>query len=169
MSAAVKVPHVHAVKIHAFADGFDIDWSNNPDGPWVHCHRAPQWVEGHYYRVKPAPPARIYPVTGMTGKECRNVFNAAPDDNDSDHWLSIANAALAHAVDANEILTLADHQATITAFGEKLRDAASGREMAIAEAVRGGCGKICDSYSFAAQRKVDSLNLAAIIAKVPTC
>ena len=167
MSAAVKVPHVHAEAIHAFADGEQIECRPHCDTFWA-ADTEPKFHVLFEYRVKPTPPVHTYPATGMTFDQIMKVVRETPGQFDESYF-AIANAALRHACDAGAILTLADHQAAIAAFGEKLRDAASGREMAISEAVRGACSNICDGYSFAAQRQVDSIDLAAIIAKVPTC
>lgn len=163
-----KVPHIHAEAIKQWADGAKIEYSHR-SGVWVPCVATPVWEVNTEYRVKPELPAKVYPVTGMTGEELHDAFIEF-DGGTRPSMVGAVNVAIRHAIDANEILTIADHQAAIAEFGEKLRDAASGREMAIAEAVRKAChGSTIMRTIASARESMCELNLAAIIAKVPTC
>ena len=50
----MKIPHVHAALIKAWADGAEIEVQVLPDVPWelTHC---PSWVPQFLYRIKPEP------------------------------------------------------------------------------------------------------------------
>ena len=175
MSAA-KVQHIHAELIKAWADdpSLEIEWRHMGQD-WKPCDEIPKWKLFNEYRVKPAPAAKVYPVTGMTHSDLARAFEPRMDGGlwSSVAAANIANAALRHAIDANEILTLADHQSAITAFGERLRDAEiarhSGREMAIAEAVQHSCKVFADLRPSTAEYEIKRLDLAAIIATVLPC
>lgn len=175
MTAAAKVPHVHAGVIKAWADdpSLAVEWRYGGN-KWSPCDAMPAWDLANEYRVKPALPARVYPVTGMTVQQLVDVAREAPGQY-LNSYIEIAHAALRHAIDAGTVLTLADHQAAIAAFGVRLRDAASGREMAIVEAVmvrvqRSASNTFMDSGAYGTLiSDYADYDLAAIIAKVPTC
>lgn len=170
-SIVQKVPHVHAEVIRQWANDqlIKIQWRR--DSEWRDCNDIPNWDRINEYRIKPAPSSKIYPTTGMTGEELLQAFNLEAGSI-RESFVASANTALRHAIDAGEILTLADHQAAIAEFGEKLRDAASSRDMAIAQAVRMECARIVNftgDFPGTCLRRTNDIDLAAIIAKVPTC
>lgn len=139
--------------MHAFADGATIE---QRDPRIVLASMPPQpdrwrdfngrWQDEMEYRVKPEPPAKLYPVTGMrNGDLCSAYFNGG---NVSRHeevaaYRRIANAALRHAIDAHQVVTTAEHQAGLDRLAHNLRDVAIDRDkmrdLAIAETARALC------------------------------
>jgi hypothetical protein len=127
-----------------------------------------------------------YPETKMTGEELHQAYVSTPVLGRSVDFAMIAvgNAALRHAIDSGQVVTLDEHNAGCAKFGKELAkslqaklDAAeqcnAARDMAIAEAVRnaarekfqGNAGErigITTAYG-----QISSLDLAAIISKVP--
>jgi hypothetical protein len=98
----MKTPHKHADVIKAWADGAEIErhWENGGWGPVSAC---PTWATDAEYRVKPAAPARQYPVTGMSKQELVGVY--CNDQNESEHSLrAVANEVLRHAIDAGQVV-----------------------------------------------------------------
>lgn len=165
-ASVTKVPHKHAEVIHAFADGAQIE-ARDQGGEWELAGPMPCWHTHRQYRVKPEPPAKVHPVTRMTGEELCSVYNSHDGGVDTS-LVATANAALRHAIDAKQIISLVDHQAEMIAFGVKLRDAARGRDMAVAEAVREACFQVaCRNIASSAARDTENLDLAAVIAGVP--
>lgn len=154
MTAAVKVPHVHAEVIKAYADGAQIEFRHAPNREWEGVAQ-PHFDVGTEYRIKPEPPA--YPVTQMSIAELTRAYN---DNQHINGLAGIANTALRHAIDAGQIITMADHH-------EEMAKHDDARDMAIAEAVRDACrisAKAADAWHTDAT--IADIDLAAIIAKV---
>lgn len=106
-------------------------------------------------------PAKAYPVTQMTQTECEDAWAGAG-------LMSVANAALRHAVDNGYLLTPEEaknrtHEHYQRGLGERAT-----RDMAIAEAVR---NYIAKSWALAdhpaCNRYCHSIDLSNIIASVP--
>ncbi|MFZ3286576.1 MAG: hypothetical protein WA191_06970 [Telluria sp.] len=174
-NSVTAVPHVHAEVIKAWADGAKIEFlKRNGDG-WERVNN-PSFNTDFQYRVKPE---KVYPVTQMADTElCLAVpmmhkVRPVPSDCEQfiiDGFRSLANAALRHAIDANQIIAMADHQDALITLGQSLRDVEiarhANRDMAIAKAVR---DYITDGWPKSSARYFsaycESLNLVAIIAK----
>lgn len=161
MTAAVKVPHVHAEVIKAYADGAQIEFRHAPNREWEGVAQ-PYFDVSTEYRVKPEPPA--YPVTRLNHSELADIYFGAFDFRtkqiESIGAVAIANAALRHAIDAKQIITMADHHEEMAKHDEA-------RDMAIAEAVRDACrisARAADAWRTDAT--ISDIDLAAIIAKV---
>jgi hypothetical protein len=147
-----RVPHVHAEVIKAWADGAQIEY--RPDGQqhWTLCGRAfkPSWAEEYEYRVKPE---RVYPTTKMAMSDFDSALaRAGSKESIALHVvIGIANAALRHAIDAGQIITIADHQTELFTLGDKLRDVEiarhAARDMAIAKAMCHWYGAFAPSES----------------------
>lgn len=183
MTAAVKVPHVHAEVIKAWADGAQVQFQFYATKEWGD-DIAPQFHVERQYRVKPEPPAKVYPVTQMSHDEiwdairaevpCQfsiGVTNLGAPYSPQDVERAIANAALRHACDANQIISMADHLEALLTLGRNLRDVEitrhADRDMAIAKAVRDVCHAIAKGNgSTVTAPDIREMNLATIIAKV---
>lgn len=160
-----RVPYKHAEVIKAWADGEQIEY--RPDGQqhWTLCGHAfkPSWAEEYEYRVKPE---KVYPVTQMTREEMDHVWCTAKG-NSSSSIRAVANAALRHAIDANQIITALDHNNALAALDQSLHAAQHVRDMAIAEAVHKAALVNANSYSSGLHvHLLRSIDLATIIAKV---
>ena len=146
-------PRQHHNEIIAWANGSTIQRSK-ADRDWRDADW-PTWDEDTKYRVKPEPPAKVHPVTRMSGSDFAKVIGPRI------HYLGyfeaelIANAALRHAIDAEQVVTMGTHVQALRQLGNYDRGA---RDMAIAAAV-------ADAYI----RKESGIyfRLAEIIAKVP--
>lgn len=102
--------HKHAEVIKAWADGATIECKPNCRPwltKWAELKETPQWHEDHEYRIKPEPPAKSYPFTGMTVEEKIDAFNAAPNGT-INMTTFIANAALRHAIDSKQLVEPVD-------------------------------------------------------------
>jgi hypothetical protein len=156
MTATVKVPHVHAEVIKAWASGEQIQMRVSSAAKWQDMTVEHPYWDAMEYRIKPE---KLYPVTQMDeGAICSAYFGGGPVNGHKEELAAlyrIANAALRHACDANQIISMVDHQDALTTLGKKLRDAEitrhAARDMAIAEAVRDAC------------RTLSNVNLNAII------
>jgi len=154
--------HKHCDAIVAWANGEQIEY--RPDGQqhWTLCGHAfkPSWAEEYEYRVKPE---KVYPVTQMTAQELARTqgprFITEISASFEREARSIANAALRHAIDANQIITMTGHMDALDALGQAMKGIEisrhAQRDMAIAEAVR-------RAYANSA----NDIDLAAIIAEV---
>lgn len=164
---AVKVPHVHAEVIKAWADGAQIQFQYYATKEWGDDN-SPKFHVERQYRVKPE---RAYPVTQMTMTDFNAALAGGNGCVEARQAVAIANAALRHAIDAKDIIAMADHQAAINRFGERLRDAEiarnAGRDMAIAGSIFYACYRLaCDNCASTTAHQMLNLDLAAIIAKV---
>lgn len=182
-SSIARVPHKHVEVIKAWADdpNLVIEWRCQGGSKWYSCDAMPAWDMANEYRVKPE---KVYPESRMTHDEiwdeirkkvpCQfsiGVTNMGAPYGPNDVERAIANAALRHAIDANQIISMADHQDGLVTLGQNLRDVEitrhANRDRRIAEAVRGAC------YAFSVangtidtRRDIGTLDLATIIAKV---
>lgn len=98
--SVTAVPHKHAEAIKAWADGAQIECMDR--GAWVECP-GPTWKEYAEYRVKPEPPAKVYPVTQMTLEQIMDVVRETPGQY-RESYIAIANAAIRHAIDAGQVV-----------------------------------------------------------------
>lgn len=113
--------HKHAEVIKAWADGATIEVMVG--GEWCQAS-TPLWSEETPYRVKPA---KVYPVTQMTEVELSKA-------NDLHYGCSrtVANAALRHAIDAGQVVSINEVLAEVDRVIGVRRAA---RDMAIGKAV----------------------------------
>lgn len=112
-------------------------------------------------------PAKVYPLTQMDSGELHAAYG--PKDEPSWHSgaaRSLANAALRHAIDAGQIISMDDHIAALHALSQNLRGVEiarhSMRDLEIALEVRDACLRAVSVASMAQQ----DIDLAAIIAQV---
>lgn len=121
--------HKHAAVIHAWADGAEIEYRGKDGDQWMRTG-IPEWVDHTQYRVKPE---KVYPETRMTLSELNNVWGRAPTNEEVHALRYVANAALRHAIDAEQVVD------PIT-YAEEVREAAgrrnASRDMAIAETAK---------------------------------
>jgi hypothetical protein len=174
MTAAVKVPHKHAEAIKAWADGAAIQYRNISGSTWFDIGGdGPAWNLNWEYRVKPG---RVYPVTQMTDEDLSQAWSVVPAGYKG--LRGFANAALRHAIDANQVITALDHNNALAALDHNLHAARAARDLAIAEAVRDACRKPFESTSMGtphwltpmtAYGRVSGVGLAAAIAKALPC
>jgi hypothetical protein len=163
------VPHKHAEVIKQWADGAAIQYRNIGGSTWFDIGEdGPRWNLNWEYRVKPV---MSYPVTQMSGDALRDYYYTYRGGPVSEAMIRVANAALRHACDAGQIITMVDHQVALITLGENLRDVEiarhTARDMAIAEAVRKFCENKAanDSTKYAAYKAIQDADLEAIIAK----
>jgi hypothetical protein len=140
-----RVPHVHAEVIKAWASGEQIQMRTSPAEKWRDMTLThPHWDVAEY-RIKPE---KVYPATQMGHFELARAFMPRIDGVwSSEAAKNIANAALRHAIDAGQIITMADHQDALLTLADNLRGVEiarhAARDMAIAvavrDAVRGEC------------------------------
>lgn len=178
-SSISKRPHVHAEVIKAWAEGAVVEIFE--DGAW-RTTIDPNWWPEFLYRVRPE---KVYPATRMSDAElCLAVPTmrknipppSACEQFILDGFRNLANAALRHAIDAGQVVPVADYEALQrsmietqsslvaardAAFREGLRN--SGRDMAIAEAVKRSCNGITNGSYLA----ICNMDLAAIIKGIP--
>lgn len=127
-------PHPQAKWIKAKADGHAIqyqackdpvDWGDMHDENW-------SFPEDMVFRIKPTAPEVEYPVTRMDAKDfcelgkdvgmCSSIVAR-----------KIANAAIRHAIDSQQVIRMAEVQEIASQLGKDKRAA---RDMAVAEAVK---------------------------------
>lgn len=138
-------PHKHVEVIKVWADGKEIEWSWEGRDWMPVKNNCPSWEEMLHYRVKPEPPAKVYPGTEMSDEDLHCAFNGnrfqgltpAPFD-----WGArfLANEAIKRAIDSKQVVTMADHHDAIQALGQAMKGVEiarhAARDLAIAEAVR---------------------------------
>jgi hypothetical protein len=153
--------HKHQDCIVAWAGGAQIQaWTLNG---WVN-DKKPTWNEAVMYRIQPAEPERVYPVTRMTGKDMQDFIDARShtDTTYADDLRELANHVLRHACDASQIVTREEMQQTYDEMNAMRRKRAE-RDMVVARAVRDamkiGLSPFLQTYT-------DGFDLAAIIAEV---
>ena len=93
--------HKHAEVIHAYADGATIQILKQ--GEWVDMEDSVRFYDGAEYRIKPAEPERVYPMTLMTQYDLGKVYLAAEPAHLC--HVIVANAALRHAMDNGQVVT----------------------------------------------------------------
>jgi hypothetical protein len=110
-------------------------------------------------------PAKQYPVTKISAFDLHVEYVKALGGVDEGH-AAVANAALRHAIDNGQVVTIDDYRAVCSLHDKAFNDRAA-RDMAIAETVQ---QKAFDAVRNATQgfecMNINSLNLAAIIASV---
>ena len=103
-------PHKHAEVIKAWADGASIEYFDSDDGEWVTLPTLFFWSEDCQYRIKPAEPEKVYPVTRMTYDELHKVYtdNLLGKVWDLKGCEEVANAAIRRAIDDGQVMTKSD-------------------------------------------------------------
>jgi hypothetical protein len=144
-------PHKHVEVIKAWADGALIQFRTGSDSPWMDVVGDPVWNGNCDYRVKPAEPERVYPMSGMRMADFDAALANSPYSFELSAAVRIANAALRHACDAGQVVTREEFN---RAVGER-----STRGLAIAKHVRHKC------YT-SSQQAIGRLDLAELVAEV---
>lgn len=102
------VPHIHAEVIKAWADGVAIQYRNISGSTWFDIGPdVPTWNSNWEYRAKPV---KVYPVTRMTQNEMSMAFCAPNPNSTGAAREALANAALRHAIDADQVVPMAEVQ-----------------------------------------------------------
>jgi hypothetical protein len=127
-------------------------------------------------------PAKVYPVTQMLHMRMFDVYSVelrsrgfSTVSADSHGLAAVANAALRHAVDGDQVIPADEHKAAIGVTRNKWADQVAemtkdrdARDMAVAEAMR---NHIRDGWALsehaACRKYCDSIDLAAIIHGIP--
>lgn len=160
----MMVKHKHAEVIHAWADGAEIEYRGKDGEQWMRTG-IPEWSDHTQYRVKPA---KVYPVTGMMRQDLADIYHSSEMTGPlSAHQIAIANAALRHAIDAGQVVSMDDHIAAVLVAGmqgKKLgRENGARRDMAIARNVLSEVHRILTHRGIVQDIAID---LAATIATV---
>lgn len=157
MNQNTKKPHKHAREMHAFADGEQIQGRPSDRVQWIDQVN-PGWYPDWEYRIKPAEPERVYPVTNLSDDDLEEFV--APGRSCLADMREAINSELKRLCDTGQIVTREEFD---RAVGDR-----EVRDMAVARAVRkaginalGPCAPI-NQAAFPLER----LNLAAIIAEV---
>lgn len=96
----MKKPQKHAEIIKAWADGETVEYLNCNTGRWVEVSSVSfRWDIDDQYRIKPKPE---YPKTLMDYDTMMNVWERYHAVGDG--LLSIANAAIRHAIDSGQVI-----------------------------------------------------------------
>ena len=98
-------PHKHAEVIHAFADGAKLQVRLCGAEHWQET-RFPDFADECEYRIKPEPAAPKWPQTTMEYEELETAYSRVGGINswDSAAARALANAAIAHACEAGEVV-----------------------------------------------------------------
>lgn len=160
MTSARK-PHPHAEAIHAFADGHavqffcDGEWADRPRPAFTLDQPAGSW------RVKPE---RDYQVTQMTNEELNSAARGAC--NMVTEYRQAANAALRHAIDAQQVVPMSEVQ-EIARNLNKSQHAKHVRD--VAEAVWTACHEVVAKYSGSCAHTLrQNIDIDKIIPEVKT-
>jgi hypothetical protein len=86
------VPHKHQEVIIAWAEGAEIEFESILDG-WVPLSASPMWDKSTSYRVKPAIPERVFPVTKLTEHDFEECVSNSPAGC-NDVLVHVANEAI---------------------------------------------------------------------------
>ena len=114
----------HKEVIEAWLNGAQVQYKTRA-GEWEDSEQDQPGFFGHLeYRIKPAEPERVYPVTQMTMTELRSITEQYAYDN---LLINMCNSALRHACDAGQIVTREEFD---RAVGDR-----KARDMAVARAV----------------------------------
>lgn len=109
-SIAARKPHPHAEVIKAWADGAQVQFQYYATKEWGDDN-SPQFHVERQYRVKPE---RIYPETRLgDGEICSAYYGGGPvkgPDEETKAWYRVANAALRHAIDADQVVPMSEVQ-----------------------------------------------------------
>jgi hypothetical protein len=172
-------PHEHKDLILKWADGAEIEAHDESSGKWVPA-TTPVWQAGVKYRVKPVPVVE----TKMTDQECYQLFQANQPagtvitiTGSTLHGVavalrSLASAAIARSVADGQVVPKEEYGRLAAQYTEvqgqafELSKRGAERDMAVAEAVRDTVYTKMLGFSSSTQRAIDSIDLAAIIAKV---
>ena len=126
-------PHKHAAVIKAWAENQDLTIQlKTRSGAWIDCDEdGPSWDPSLEYRIKPAAPVVEYPVTKMGLSELDWAW-ASGKGGAYGAMVALANAAIRHAIDAQQVVRMAEVQEIASELNKSMRAA---RELAVAEAV----------------------------------
>lgn len=159
-------PHKHAEVIKAWADGAAIEFRYS-QGDWK-TSKDPNFLLDIDYRIKPEPPAKAYPVTLMKIEDYNNALSKSRGCVEIVAAADIANAAIRHAIDVGQVVTVEDHQAALDRLGRSLRDVEIARhpmrDMAVALAIQSVC--VSAVAGPAERRKILDIDIASITASV---
>lgn len=160
----MSTPHKHTEVIRKFADGATIEYRTHSGMGWTTLAE-PHFDREFEYRVKPETPAKVYPVTGLSDEDLAMVFHTSDGLTTIEGLHHVANAALRHAIDANQVITMDEHHDAIQTLGQAMKGVEivrhAARDMAIAEAVRDAC--LNARYTIPGP---DSVDLRGVIAGV---
>lgn len=132
--------HKHAAVIHAYADGQEIQIFKN--GEWVDLDEPVRFFQGVDYRIKPAEPERVYPVTSMNHTDLEKAYGSGIyTERAEEQAKRICNAALKHACDAGEIVTREEFDRAV----EDLKSQHLIIARAIVEEFYEDCSKVTDA------------------------
>lgn len=123
--------HKHAEWIKAKADGQAIQytlargagWHDMDDGDWG-------FHASLMFRIKPAAPVVEYPVTRMSTDELYEIWRSPAVPIGA--LTNVANAALRHAIDSQQVIRMAEVQEIASQLGKEKRAA---RDLAVAKEV----------------------------------
>ncbi len=148
--------HKHAELMKRYADdtSLELQYRGAHSNDWCEVIDVPSWTACYEYRIKPSPPAKVYPETLMTTQMLMDEWVKPADLINS--LAIVANASLRHAVDAEQVVPMAEVQEVARNLSKAHY---ADREMAIAKAVR----HICYTSS---QKAIGKLDLDEIIASV---
>lgn len=102
-------PHKHAEWIKAWAEDQDLVVQYfDIDRGWRDIEGPPTWRAECQYRIKPAEPEKVYPVTSMSNKEINEIITT-----DEYPWVAfgvtecakrVANTAIRRAIDDGQVV-----------------------------------------------------------------
>lgn len=98
----------------AWLDGEDIQVEVF-EGKW-RDDAIPEWSDFSNYRIKPAEPERIYPMTSMLYEDLRTTYNL-----EGNGLFSVANAAIRRAIDDGQVVIASDRGERDTKIAEAVR------------------------------------------------
>lgn len=97
--------HKWAKEIKALADGMAVQYFDRDLGDWRDVSM-PFWLLSTEYRIKPAEPERVYPVTQMTSLDLNEAYGQSIYmDLAIKQARKLCNAALRHAIDNGQVVT----------------------------------------------------------------
>lgn len=91
-------PHKWAKEIHAFADGYEIEFREDENYQWTAIEN-PSWVDYVEYRIKPE---RKYPKSSLSDDELTALYVEEAGATLADDVRRIANAAIRRYIDDTE-------------------------------------------------------------------
>lgn len=155
--------HKHAEVIKAWVEDMDTPmqfWNEELKG-WLDVVGSPLFNTQLEYRIKPEPPAKVYPETGMTPDELYEIWRqpAVP----TGAMTNVANAVLRHAIDNDQVVPMAEVLTMARALRPRERAA---RDMVIAKAVQDALAQAIFAGRTGDFGPAKGFDLAAIIASV---
>jgi hypothetical protein len=128
----------------------------------------PTWIKADWDKFAWPTTEKQYPATWMTGAELCALWNQVPPGGTGGKIAFIINAGLRHAVDSGQVVATETCNGAINAMAESAIAKRAAYGMAVAEAVQQAAYEAVRNSSAGFQfMAINSLNLSAIIAKVP--